>query len=270
MHRPNFGCYVVERRRGSRTARDDREPLKSADDLRRALLIIDHDEVVLDEIRRTLLRTTNRPLEAYAIALGLLRVPCKPLTSGVTKGVEDIVRSIARDSLRDPALGSWAPEMPVKHDDYMRFTSYHRRCRIRLVEFLATGELIKATGNEWIWYNTRCEVCPIVPQSNVVSSATLGIEKHPAAWWVAYWERVVAAIGETPCEGPFEDQNIWGSTLRALRDGCPSCHEVAVREFPIFRGKLVNMVTNIIDGVRVPFVGLCPSAKTLTPHPTTG
>jgi len=211
---------------------------------------------VLDEIRQTLSRITNRPVEAYAVALELLRVPCKALTRGVTKGVEDIVRSIARESLRDPALGTWATEMPIKLDDYMRFTSYHRRCRIRLVEFLATGELIKATGNEWIWYNTKCGVCPIVSQSNVVSSATLGIEKYPAAWWVAYWERVVAAVGETPCEGPFGNQNIWGGTLRALKENCAVCHEAAAREFPSFRGELVKAVTKIIDGVRIPFVGL--------------
>ena len=211
---------------------------------------------MLDEIRQTLSRKTNSLVEAYAVALELLRAPCKPLTRGVIKGVEDIVRSLARDSLREPALGTWATEMPIKHDDYTRFTSYHRRCRVRLIEFLATGELIKATGNEWIWYNTECGVCPIVSQSNVMSSATLGIEKYPAAWWVTYWERVVAAAGETPCEGPFEDKNIWGGTLRALKRECPVCHEAAENEFPIFRAKLVNKITEIINGVRIPFIGL--------------
>jgi len=261
----------VERRRGSKTSGDDKEPLKSTDDFRRALLM-DREEVVLDEIRQTLLRVTNgRSIEAYAVALELIRAPCKPLTKGVTKGVEGIVRSIARDSLRDPMLGTWASDMPVKHDDYVRFISYHRRCRIRLIEFLATGELIKATGNEWVWYNTKCGVCPIVPQSSVVSSATLGIEKYPAAWWVTHWEMVVAAAGETPCEGPFEDKNIWGGTLRALRKECPTCHKAAETEFPIFREQLVSLVTKIINGVRIHSLRrVDPSVKTLTHHPTTG
>ena len=213
----------------------------------------EHDDFVVEEIRRALSGVHKSPLESYAIALELLRAPAKPLTRGVIKGVEDIARAYARESLRDGELGSWALEMPVKHDDFGRFTSYHRRCRIRLVEFMATGELIKATGSDWVWYNTRCGVCPIVVRSNVISSTALGVQKDPALWWVRYWERVVAAVGETPCEGPFEDESIWGDTLRALARECTLCHEAAAREFPVFRGRLVDVVANIIDGVRITF-----------------
>lgn len=226
--------------------RDRGEPQKT-------VLKTDRDEVMLNEIRRSLSRVANSPVEAYAIALEILRAPEKPLTRGIIKGLEDIVRSLARDSLRDRELESWDSEMGVKHGDYLRFTGYHCRCRILLVKFLATGELIESTGHEWFWYNTMCGVCPIRPQSNVVSSATLGVAKYPTVWWVAHWERVVAAVGETPCEGPFEDETIWEDTLRVLAKECPTCHGAAAREFPIFRAELVNAVAKIVDSVCIPF-----------------
>jgi len=166
-----------------------------------------------------------------------------------------MARSAARNSLLDPPLGTWTTGMDTKRDDYNRFTTYHFRCTVRLLVFLSTGELVKKTGTDWVWFNTRCGVCPLTSRSIVVPAEVLGT-KYTAMWWVEYWERIVGAVGDSPCEKPFDDEPIWNSTLQALARGCPACHETAAKEFPLFRERLVNMVTKIIEDVRIPLCRL--------------
>jgi len=196
----------------------------------------------------------DKPVEVYAIALDLLRAPGNILPRDVARGVEDMARSAARNSLLDPPLGIWTTEMNIELDDYNRFTAYHFRCRGRLLVFLVTGDTVKNTGTDWVWFNTRCGVCPLTLKSIVVPIAVLGKGKYPATWWVKYWERIVTSVGDSPCEKPFIDEAIWNTTLHALAKKCPTCHEAAVREFPLFREKLVKMVTKIIENVRIPCV----------------
>jgi len=259
---PNPIFSPVERKFTSKTTRDLSEPFKTSRDARRVLLRMSYDDEALGDIERSLSYLINQsPVEVYAIALDLLRDPRKPLPREIANGMERIARIAGRNSLRDPPLGVWTTGMHIKQDDYIRFTDYHLWCRIRLAQFLATADLIKKTGDEWIWYNTRCGVCPLTPTSIVVPTAALGAGKRPATWWVTYWEKVVALVGECPSEDPFTDGHIWDSTLRGLAKECPTCHETAAKEFPHFKDKLVNMITDIIDGVRMPFDDLPDLSK---------
>lgn len=188
------------------------------------------------------------PVEVYAVALDLLRYPRKTLPETIVQGVEDIARSAARHSLRGPPLGDWTPKMKVKSDDYTQLINYHRQCTLRVLKFVATGDLIKRTGTEWIWHNPRCEACPPTSKVPVVA---LGIPKHPTSWWVIFWERVVASIGECPCEELLEDGQIWNSTLQALAKECPTCYQTAVEKYPRFKEKVMQIITDIIDSVSI-------------------
>ncbi|KAF9644829.1 hypothetical protein BDM02DRAFT_3190234 [Thelephora ganbajun] len=228
------------------------EPFKSCDEARKILWRINWNEAALDSVKYSLSRLMReRPVEVYSIVLDLLRAPPQPFPREIARGVEGMARSAARNSLLDPPLGAWTTEVNIRLDDYIRFTTYHLRCGVRLLEFLATEDLIKKTGTEWIWYNTRCGVCPTTAKSIVVPAAALGTAKYPATWWVTYWERVVASVGEFPCEKPFKNERIWDSTLRDLARECPACHKEAAREYPIFRKKLIDLIAEITNGVEL-------------------
>ena len=195
----------------------------------------------------------DTPVEVYAIALDLLRDKLNPLQKEIDEGVQAIARLAARNSLLDPPLEleRWKAEMGIEFRDYAWFASYHHRCGIRLFQFLATEDLIKETGAGWVWYNTNCGVCPpTTAESLVVPVPTVqGILKYPATWWVDYWERIVPFTWEHPCEKSFEDEQIWGSTLRTLAGQCPTCYTVVREEYPRFRDKVVKKITDIIGDV---------------------
>ena len=239
-----------------RTLRGRTEPFRSGNEARRVLSRINYEEDALEDIKRSLSRLMKeRPVEVYAIALDLLRASRKrPLPKVIAEGVEGIARSAVRNSLLDPLLGPWTTEMGAKHGDYLQLINYHHRCSIELLEFLVTEAVIKSMGTEWIWYNTRCGVCTLVLDSFVVPSAALGTAKLPAKWWVTYWETVIASVRESPCEKLFNSGHIWDSTFQALAIECPTCHRAVAKEFPLFKEKILNAVTKIIDGVRITFV----------------
>ena len=231
------------------------EPFKTTDDAREGLRDVDYSKTTLDNITHSLSRLLEEnAVEVYAIALGLLRNTRKPLPREFTQGVEDIARYAARNSLLDRQLGPWTPETLVKKDDYDRFVGYHLQCRARLVRSLESKELIGNTGTHWIWYNTRCGVCHPVPNSSIVPNEVLGVGKCPTAWWVTYLERTVSCVADSPCEKAFESDDIWRPLMRTLAKECPTCHEAAVREFPIFKDRLLGMVTEIVNSVRIHFV----------------
>ena len=165
--------------------------------------------------------------------------------------MEGIVRSAARSSLLDRQLDTWTPGMQIKKDDYERFIDYHGQCRVRLVASLLAKEFTTNTGSHWIWYNTRCGVCPLTLKSYVIPTTVLGMGKYPATWWVTYWERTVLCVEDSPCEKTFENEYIWKSILRTLAKECPTCHETAAREFPLFKKRLLRVVTEIVDSVRI-------------------
>lgn len=188
----------------------------------------------------------ERPVEVYAVALGLLRDYRQTLPGTIAKGLEDMARSAARNSLRDP-LPSTA-EMNINPDDHARLTRYNRRCRLRLVGSLATGDLIKRTGAEWIRRDAKCEVCPSVSGE---PSAALGITEHPETWRARYWKGITASIGEFPCEESFGNDQIWNSTLQILEKECPRCYKTAEEEYPRFKQKAIQVITEIIDEVSI-------------------
>ena len=230
-------------------------PFKTGHEARRGLRKVDYCKITPERIRRSLSHLLREdPVEVYAIALDLLRSPYKPLPTEFAEDIEDIARSAARSSLLDRQLGTWTPEMHIKKDDYERFIDYHRQGRARLVAFLVTGELAKNMGSHWIWYNGGCEVCPLIPKSNVVSNWALEAGNHPTTWWVTYWERTVTTVGNSPYEKALENERIWESILRALATECPECHEIVARQFPLFKEKLSEMVAKIINGVRTLFI----------------
>ena len=234
---------------------DNVEPFKTSHEARRDLRKVDYCKITPERIRRSLSHLLREdPVEVYAIALDLLRSPRKPLSAEFAEGMEDIVRSAARSSLLDRQLDTWTPEMHIEKDDYERFINYHRQCRARLVASLVTGELAKSMGPHWIWYNTGCEVCPLIPKSNVVSNWALEAGNHPATWWVTHWERTVTTVGDSPYEKALVLERIWESILRALATECPECHEIAARQFPLFKEKLSEIVAKIINGVRTLFI----------------
>lgn len=201
------------------------------------------------------------PVEAYALALDILRDTRKPLSREFIKDVEDVARSAARSSLLDRQLGTWTHGMQIKKDDYERFIDYHDQCRVRLVASLKTEELIKNTGSHWIWYNTRCGVCPLTPKSYAVPTKNLGTMIRPTTWWVTYLEGTIPCVQDSPCEETFENEHIWQSILQALGKECPTCHRTAAREFPLFKKRLLKIVTEIVDSVRTLFVNRSLSQK---------
>ena len=234
---------------------DNVEPFKTSHEARRDLRKVDYCKITPEHIRRSLSHLLREdPVEVYTIALDLLRSPRKPLPTEFAEDIEDIARSAARSSLLNCQLDSWTPEMFAKKDDYERFIDYHRQCRARLVASLVTGELMEIMGTHWIWYNTGCGVCSPIPKSNVVSDWGLEAGDHPATWWATYWERNVTTVGDSPCEKALENERIWESILRALATECPECHEIAARQFPLFKEKLSEMVAKIINGVRTLFI----------------
>ena len=231
------------------------EPFKTGHEARRDLRKVDYCKITPEHIRRSLSHLLREdPVEVYAIALDLLRSPCKPLPTEFAEDVEDIVRSAARSSILDRQLDTWTPEMHIEKDDYERFIDYHRQCRARLVASLVTGELIENMGTHWIWYNTGCGVCHLIPKSNGVSNWALKSGKHPTTWWVTFWERTVTTVGNSPCEKVFVNERIWESILRDLATECPDCHETAAREFPLFKEKLSETVAKIVNSVRTLFI----------------
>ena len=239
------------------------EPFKTSHEARRDLRKVDYCKITPEHIRRSLSYLLREdPVEVYAITLELLRSLHKPLPTEFPEDIEDIARSAARSSLLVHQLDTWTPEMRIKKDDYERFIDYHRQCRARLVTSFVTGELIENMGTHWIWYNTGCGVCSPIPKSNVVSNWTLEAGKGPATWWVRYWERTVTTVGDSPCEKWLENERIWESVLRALATECPECHEIAARQFPLFKEKLSEMVAKVINGVRTLFIDRFTSQKT--------
>ena len=231
------------------------EPFKTSHEARRDLRKVDYCKITPEHIRRSLSHLLREdPVEVYVITLDLLRSPHKPLPTEFTEDVEDIARSAARSSILNRQLDTWTPEMFAKKDDYERFIDYYRQCRARLVASLVTGELMESMGTHWIWYNTGCGECPPIPKSNVASNRELEVGKHPATWWVAYWERTVTTVGDLPCEKAFENEGIWESILRVLATECPECHATAASEFPLFKEKLSEVVAKIINSVRTLFI----------------
>ena len=212
------------------------------------LLGLDWDEAVLERARRCLSNLMEeRPVEVYAIALYLLRDTRNPLPTGIKEGVEAMARLAARNSLLDLPPRSWDAGMNIKLDDYARFIQYHRRCSTRLVRFLTDEELIAKTGADWIWYNAKCGICPLTTARSIIP--ILGDGKHPTTWWVEYWERVVARVGEYPCEEPFENDQIWNTTLFALANQCTECHKAVTKEHGSFKEEVVGIITGIVESV---------------------
>ena len=210
----------------------------------------DYNNGTLERIGHSLPRLPKESLvEVYAIALDLLRGTRKPLPKEFTECAENIVRSAARSSLLNCQLDTWTPGIQIKKDDYERFIDYHDQCRVRLVASLTAEELMKQTGSRWIWYNARCGVCRSTSEGYVAPTTVLGTGKYLTTWWVTYLERTVTCVGDSPCERAFESDHIWKSIMRALAKECPTCHQTAVREFPLFKKRLLRMVTKIVDSV---------------------
>ena len=168
--------------------------------------------------------------------------------------MEDIARSAARSSLLDRQLDTWAPGMQIKKEDYERFIDYRDQCRLRLVASLVTEELMKQTGSHWIWYNTECGACHPTPKNYVTTTTVLRTGKYPTTWWATYLERIVPCVEDSPCERALESEHVWKSIMRPLAKECPTCHWTATREFPLFKKRLLKMVTRIVDSVCTPFV----------------
>ena len=235
--------------------RGNMEPFKTSHEARRDLRKVDYCKITPEHVKRSLSHLLREdPVEVYAITLDLLRSLHKPLPTEFAEDIEDIARSAARSSFLNRQLDTWTPEMHIKKDDYERFIDYHRQCRARLVASLVTGELIENMGTHWIWYNAGCGECSPILKGNVVSNRELEVGKHPATWWVTYWERTVTTVGGSTCEKAFENEGIWESILRALATECPECHETAASEFPLFKEKLSEVVAKIINGVRTLFI----------------
>ena len=148
----------------------------------------------------------------------------------------------------------WTPGMHIRKDDYYRFINYNQECREELAVFMVTREFIASTGSRWTWYSARCGACSLTPNGNVLPSKALGVGKHPTTWWATYWGRTITCVGDAPCEEVLEDDHIWKPIMRALAGECPTCHETATSEFPFFREKLLEMVTNIVNNVCIFFV----------------
>jgi hypothetical protein len=223
-------------------------PFKSSKKARRVLSDIDWDETVLERARHCLSDLMKeKPTEVYAVALSLLRDPHKALPETIAWGMEDIIRSAARNYLLDPPLGSWNDEMDIRFEDYIRLTDYRRRCRTSLILFLISRDFVKETGTEWVWYNPKCRVCHRTTATSIVP--VLGGGKYPTTWWVGYWQRVVPYVGERPSEETFANDPNWNSTLEALRMNCPTCYKAVVEEYPRFKEKILKIITDIIDDV---------------------
>ena len=238
------------------------ESFKTRDDARNGLRDVDYRKTTLEHVTHSLSDLLKKkPVQAYAIALELLRDTRKPLPKEFVKGVEDIARSAARRSLLDRQLGPWTPETQVEKDDYDRFVGYRLQCRLRLVRSLRTQELIKNTGSNWIWCSARCGVCRPVPDSFIIPDEALGVGKFPTVWWVTYLERTVPCVTDSPCEKAFDNEHVWKSIMQTLELECPKCHKVAAREFPFFKEKLLGMVTKIVNSVRIHFIDRLLSKK---------
>ena len=123
-----------------------------------------------------------------------------------------------------------------------------------MVASLAVEELMKQTGSHWIWYSTGCRVCHPTPKNHVTPTTVLRTGKYPTTWWVKYLERTIPCVRDLPCERAFESEHIWKSIMQALAKECPTCHGTAAREFPLFKKRLLKMVTKVVDSVCTLFV----------------
>jgi hypothetical protein len=194
----------------------------------------------------------EEPIEVYAIALDLLRASREPLSVEVAKSVETIAREACRRSLLRPALRGWTPKLPIKRDDYRRLSDYSDRCAARLAAFLKSEDLIRNTGDEWIWYNAKCGVCPRARGSMFIPRTALGDDKYPTAWWAEYWEMAVLSANFFPCKKLFMVERAWEPTLWTLARECPTCCKAAAKEYPLFREKLMKEIAKVIASVRTP------------------
>ena len=221
------------------------QPSRSSAEARKVLSKFNYEQNTLEDVKHVLsYLMEERPAEAYAIALDLLRAPHP---SVIAEDLGNIARTAARNSLLNPPLNNCIAER-----DYIRLAAYRFRCSIALLQSLATGETIKSMGTDWTWYDARCGVCPLVPESVVAEVAILGSAKPPTAWWATYWETVFVSFGQFPSEKSPEIKYIRNSTLQALKKACPTCHEAAEKEFPTFEEKLISAVAKIIDRVHIP------------------
>ena len=205
------------------------------------LLRTDSSWNALKQVEDSLYRLMEeRPAKTYAVAVSLLQ---NPLPGEAVGDIERIARTAARKSLQDPPL-------PTRSEVYVKLARYRQVCGLQLKMFLITGDFAKSTctGTKWTWYDTRCGVCPVARRTR------LGDKNHPASWWAAYWERAVTYAMDYPCEEAFEDGCVWESILQELEMDCPVCYESAVMEYPDFMGELLEVVTEIVDSVRVSFI----------------
>jgi hypothetical protein len=216
-------------------------------------LKIDCDEALFEWINLSLsYLMVEEPIEVYAIALDLLRTSRKPLSVEVAKGVEAIAREACRRSLLRPALRGWTPELSIKRDDYTRLGNYSDECADQLAAFLKSKDLIRKTGDEWVWYNAKCGVCPPASRRMFIPRTALGDDKYPTAWWAEYWEMAVRSAKRFPCKTLFMVERAWEPTLWILARKCPTCHRAAAKEYPLFREKLMKEIAKVIASVRTP------------------
>jgi len=163
-----------------------------------------------------------------------------------------MVRSAARHSLIYPPLGVWTVKMNLGWEDYLNLRAYRRRCGLKLFELLAVGRVVENMGTEWIWYDTKCGVCPFIYEWAVLIYSEYGILKYPAEWWMTYWGKAITLAGETPCEEEvLNREGIWDRVSQELKLKCPTCYEAVQKEYPRFRDELSSKVTKIINNVRI-------------------
>lgn len=216
-------------------------------------------------------RIKERPVEVYADILTLLRGPCKSATREFKDGLEDIARSAARNSLRDFRLVREPPkktEVNIRYIDYLLFIEYHEWCSLRLHQFLGTEKLIKETDSaDCVWYNPKCGVCdPFTGENFFVPVPAPKNGNYATTWWVEHWKKVIAAVGERPCEETFANDPNWAPTLQALKKKCSACHQRAKEEYPRFKQRVAEKITNLINDVRSRSIDML--TKTLTVHLT--
>ena len=229
---------------------------RTSDEARNILSEIDYerDERMLDFIWYSLSYLIEEsPLEAYSIALDMLKSPRGTIETAVASGIQNIARAAARNSLFHPPPDPWEPQMGIELADYKRFIDYRPRCVTILLHIFRVGRVPFAAGTEWVWFSPKCGVCPMLskdkcdrPQPGLLGSRP---RVYPTVWWAGYWQRLLCSLDDFPCEKAFMDRFIWDVTMRELSQECSECHKKAVKQFPRFRKIIVGEISAVLDDV---------------------
>jgi hypothetical protein len=241
------------------------ENFQEARDTVSAMIKYEMDEKWSEWMKAILVTFAEKePWRLYAFALHLCRI-----ASHAPRRMEECAREAARMTLRyqlplfptgphpdgtwDNVSTTWGNPTPgtddIHPDDLTRLLSYHKVCRIRLLEMTITGDLIVRTGKHWVFLHP----CASCTTSDVLMVMLFDLVNRmygrAAQWWMPYFERMKEAVQQRPCGNAIESRELWSDLVKDLRSTCGQCSEMAALEMPEFVALLSQEVDKAVAEV---------------------